>query len=71
MDMMTVGRIFYKFNATFSFKVVDARPARRRRDGARIDARSGNSMLGRPASSFDTGFDNAKQDSTYLDAKIV
>jgi len=61
MDMMTVGRTFYKFNATFSFKVVDAR----------IDSRSGNSKLGRPASSFDTSFDNAKQDSTYLDAKIV
>jgi len=27
--------------------------------------------LGRPASSFDTSFDNAKQDSTHLDAKIV
>jgi len=38
----------------FSFKVVDAR----------IDARPGNSKLGRPASSFDTSFDNAKQDST-------
>ena len=58
----------------FSFKVVDTRPARRRRDGARIDARPGNSKLvppvedgtglGRPASSFDTSFDNAKQDST-------
>ena len=68
---MIVGRIFYKFNVTFSFKVVDAR----------IDARSGNLMLappvedgtglGRPASSFDTSFDNAKQDSTHLDAKIV
>jgi lipopolysaccharide/colanic/teichoic acid biosynthesis glycosyltransferase len=45
----------------FSFKVVDAR----------IDARHGNSKLGRPASSFcrkvfcgDTSFDNVKQDST-------
>jgi len=45
----------------FSFKVVDAR----------IDARLGNSKLGRPASSFcrkvfcgDTSFDNVKQDST-------
>ncbi len=27
--------------------------------------------LGRPASSFDTSFDNDKQDSTYLNAKIV
>ncbi|MBA7651532.1 Type 3 secretion system secretin [subsurface metagenome] len=37
-----------------SFKVVDSR----------IDARPGNSKLGFPASSFDTSFDNAKQDST-------
>ena len=57
MDMMTVGRTFYKFNAAFSSKVVDVR--------------SGNSKLGRPASSFDTSFVNAKQDSKYLDAKIV
>jgi lipopolysaccharide/colanic/teichoic acid biosynthesis glycosyltransferase len=34
----------------FSFKVVDAR--------------TGNSKLGRPVSSFDTSFDNTKQDST-------
>jgi len=57
-----------------SFKVVDSRPAHRRRDGARIDARPGNSKLvppiedgtglGFPTSSFDTSFDNAKQDST-------
>ena len=38
----------------FSFEVVDSR----------IDARLGNSKLGRPASSFDTRFDNTKQDST-------
>ncbi len=37
-----------------SFKSVDSR----------IDARPGNSKLGFPASSFDTSFDNAKQDST-------
>ncbi len=37
-----------------SFKVVDSH----------IDARPGNSKLGFPASSFDTSFDNAKQDST-------
>jgi general secretion pathway protein D len=57
-----------------SSKVVDSRPARRRREGARIDARPGNSKLvppvedgrglGFPASSFDSSFDNTKQDST-------
>ncbi len=45
----------------FSFKVVDAR----------IDARPGNSKLGRPASSFDTSFDNAKRDSTPPDCFLI
>ncbi len=45
------------WSRAFSFKVVDAR----------IDARPGNSKLVRPASSFDTSFDNSKRDSTPPD----
>jgi len=44
-----------------TFKVVDALPQGILRS---IDARTGNSKLGLPASSFDTSFDNDKPDSS-------